>query len=285
MKVINIVMIGLIFFILTACGNQSTINPSAKQKEETPTTSTPETNETASFDPPEVANISFHPLELIELLEGEPLESWEYVKSVPLSLLIEKDITLHVYKDTDPNSLCYYSTVSLLEYDNKTYKLNECTSDSFLQKSPEEIGAFYILEHTFIGQEKRLIFHSSFELFANGPGRMQYIVYDVSEEKLLTFEEWGIPIITDLEVDEKSLVIQFPGLHMHSPDATIFRWHNEQLERSQSIKDALGLTYQQDYIQFIDDKSLFIAYSALDRFSVEFVEIQYRYENGKLVKN
>lgn len=275
-------MIGLIILFLTACGNQSNVNSSLIKTQET--TSTPETEEIVPFDLPEVAKISFHPLELNELLEGKSLESWEYVQSIPLGRLMEKDVTLHVYKDMDPNSLCYYSTVSLLDYDNKTYSLNDCTSGGFLQENPGEVSAFYMIEHLFESQEKRLIVHSSFELFANGPKRMQYIVYDVSEEKFFTFEEWGIPFIADLEADETSLVIQYPGLHMHSPDVTIIKWDDGQLEKSQSIKEALGLSNQQDYIQFNENKILFIANSAVDKFSEEFVEIHYRYENGKLVK-
>ncbi|MDE5414274.1 hypothetical protein [Alkalihalobacterium chitinilyticum] len=43
------------------------------------------------------------------------------------------------------------------------------------------------------------------------------------------------------------------------------------------------MSNEQDYIQFNENK-IFIANSAVEKFSEEFVEIHYRYENGKLVK-
>ncbi|RXI96572.1 hypothetical protein DS745_22985 [Anaerobacillus alkaliphilus] len=275
MNLKNIYIVGFIALFLTACGNHSTSSsPEVKETASTPGT------EAAAFVPPEVAEISFKLLELDELVEGEPLETWEYIKSVPLGRLIEKDITLHVYKDTDPNSLCHYATVSLLDYDNNTYKFNDCTSEGLLQ---EDADGLYVIDILFESQEKKQIVHSSFELLANGPGRMQYIVFDVSEEKFFTFEDWGTPFTADL--DETLLVIQFPGLHMDWPDVTIVRWQNGQLEKSQSIKEVLGLGNQQDYVQYDEDKSLFIAYVVVDEFSEEYSEVKYTFEEGNLIKD
>lgn len=77
MRVITIFMTGLMIFLLTACGIQTNNIPSEKQKQET--TSTPETEETVAFDPPNVAEVSFQPLELNVLLEGKPGKNWELI--------------------------------------------------------------------------------------------------------------------------------------------------------------------------------------------------------------
>jgi hypothetical protein len=282
MRVIIIFMTGLMILLLTACSIQSNNIPFEKQKQEA--TNTPESAETVAFDPPNVAEVSFQPLKLNELLEGEERGNWDYIKSIPLTVVNEKDVTFHVYKDLDPNGLCKDSTVTLLEYDGKPYELNECTSERLLQEDPEELGALYIIDHFFEDQERQQIVLSSIELLANGPGRMMYIVYDNSQEKFLTFEDWGTPFISDLEEGKPFLVIQFPGLHMHSPDVNLYRWINGQFEKSQSLKEALGLSNQQGYIEFNESSRLFIAYSPLDTDDQEFIDVQYKYENGKLVK-
>ncbi|WP_216831768.1 hypothetical protein [Alkalihalobacterium elongatum] len=282
MKVINLFMTGLVILLLTGCGSSFNSNSSALQKQEN--TSASETGETEPFDLPEVAEISFQPLELNELLEGEPREDWEYIKSVPLSVLKEKNVTLHVYKDTDPNGLCNNSTVSILEYDDKKYELNECTSEGLLQKYLEEIGALYAIDHLFDDQERKQVVLTGIELFANGPGRMIFVIYDITDEKFLTFEDWGIPFISDLEEGEDFLVVQFPGLHLHSPDVNIYRSVKGQLEKSQSLKEALEISNQQEYLEFDGSRRLFIAYSPLDIGGEEFIKVQYKYENGKLVK-
>jgi hypothetical protein len=282
MRVISIFMTGLMMLLITACSIQSNNIPSDNQKQEA--TNTPETEETVAFDPPNVAEVSFQPLELNELLEGKQRENWDYIKSIPLTVVNEKDVTLHVYKDIDANGLCKDSTVTLLEYDGKTYELNECTSERLLQENLEEIGALYIIDHLFEDQERQQIVLSSIELLANGPGRMMYVVYDILEEKFLTFEDWGTPFISDLKEEEPFLVIQFPGLHMHSPDVNLYRWINGQFEKSQSLKEALGLSNQQGYIEFNEITKFFIAYSPLDTDDQEFLEVQYKYESGKLVK-
>jgi hypothetical protein len=66
------------------------------------------------------------------------------------------------------------------------------------------------------------------------------LVYDLNNEEWLEFENWGAPQVIDLDSDgQKEFLIQFHGLHLHTPDVNIYRWHNGRLERGTSLQSAL----------------------------------------------
>lgn len=277
MRLVKIILTMCMVLLLTACFHQI---ETVAEETEGGELAVPEAS-----DLPEVVEVSFGTVEVSKLTEGGPKQTWEYIKPISLSTIEDKSVTLHVYNETDPDRQYGLSTVSLLEYDGKMYELNDCTSASFLADNPEEDGSLYIMQHLFAAQGKQQILHSSIELVANGPGRMLYIMYDITEDKLLTFEDWGIPYLVDLEqAGEFFLVVQFPGLHMHSPDVNIYRWINGQFEKSQSLKESLGMDNQQNYLQFDECSVMFIAYVLLDEESQDFAEIHYWYENGKLIR-
>ncbi len=244
--------------------------------------------ETFEYSFVDVVELSFKPVELAELEEGKPLDSWELIKSIPLGEMHKKEVTLHIYRETDSNNICSsYGKTALLEYDGKTYVINECVSDSLLSENVWEYQAAYLLPHTFVSDDGQIL-HATIELFANGPGQMLYIFYDRFNGRWLTFWDWGYPILVDLDSSgDVKLVNQFAGLHMHWPDATIYRWNNDILESSISLKYVLGIGDQgwnEVSLEEAGEGATFHALAVIDQNQQLYETATYRYEDGNLFK-
>lgn len=285
-------MIFVLLMTLIACGHLedrnsiSTVKP-AKDKHSQDNESLG--NELLQPTLPESSNLSFTPLDLHELKEEDPQESWEFVKSIPFGVIDNKNVILHVYKETNENNRCgfTYNTISLLDYDGKTYGLQDCTSTSLLNETLGEFNEIFVFEESYEYEDEHSILLAGIELAANGPGRMGYFMFDKINKIWYSFEDWGIPFILDLDSDETNeFLIQFPGLHMSWPDVTIYRWNQGKLEVSSSLKKALDIAEnQQNEVVIVeqDGQMLFKATIVIDQEQDSILTANYRYDNGDLV--
>lgn len=278
----------ILILIISGCGKQNANHSTDSiQRSENEIINKEETN---VHNLPEIVNLMFEPLELIELKEKEQKESWQKIKTIPLGNVQGQNVTLHVYKETNDNNNCGlgYETVSQIEFAGRMYNLNdECTSTGLLNDDPEKIGAVFPLQYSYENLTNQQILLSGIELTANGPGKLIYIIFDGISKKWFSFESWGSPLKIDLDNNgDMEMVVQFPGLHMSWPDVTIYRWNNGRLEGSSSIKNALGISnYIQNQLvfQIKEDQAIFEGTVLTDKEKEQFETIKYRYENGTLL--
>lgn len=281
--------------LVVGCGKQKAlIHPSPPIVEEDPIIvedPITEENDTETFEYsfPDVVELNFKPVDLEELEKGKPQDSWEFIQSIPFGEMQKKEVALHIYQVTDTDHICSSrGNIGLLEYSGETYMIGHCISDSLLSENLWEYQSAYILPHTFVSEEGQTILHATIELFANGPGQMLYIFYDTKNGRWLTFWDWGYPFLVDLDSSgDIVLVNPFAGLHMHWPDATIYRWNNGVLESSYNLKSVLGIddqNWNEVSLQEKDNAAIFDVIAILDQQSQQVKNAVYRYENGKLHK-
>jgi hypothetical protein len=116
---------------------------------------------------------------------------------------------------------------------------------------------------------------------ANGPGSVDYIMYDVKKKTWMIFSDWGKPQFVDLDSDGvEEFVIQFEGLHLQWPDVSIYTWNNGYLEASRSLKtNIMGDAAIRPFANLEADKSLTFGEDSNDG---QF--LHYIYQNRKLIK-
>jgi hypothetical protein len=240
---------------------------------------------------PNKVDLSFNHVELIELEPGEEQESWEYIQSISLGEIKNKEVTLHAYKEKNEDNICSFSyeSVSLIEYDGIFYKLdNKCTSTTVLDSENNNDDSIFLLQQQYKNENSNQILQAGIELAANGPGRMLFIIFDVANEKWLAFEDWGIPYLRDLDnSSELEFVIQFPGLHMDWPDVTIYRWNNGTFEMSSKLKEALEMdNHNQNAVNYklVDGEPRIVVSILTGKSEQIYKEIEYLYNNGTLYK-
>lgn len=104
------------------------------------------------------------------------------------------------------------------------------------------------------------------------------------------YEEWGVPLLADLDGDGTSeIAAQFQGLHLHGPDLTVYRWHENILERSQSVTDLLTLPHSlmNSAVLSKSEEGYFVHINAeidLDDNVMQQVSGDYAYESGRLIR-
>ncbi|MBO8155084.1 MAG: hypothetical protein H0Z32_01375 [Bacillaceae bacterium] len=230
---------------------------------------------------PNKVELSYESVELSKLNKNEPTDSMELVSSISLGDIENKKISLNVYKETNENNQCgeSHETLSFLEFNGDEYQINECTSKSLLADDHKE-DAIYLINHKFNSNQKLLL--SGIELSANGPGRMLYLMYDMDSNEWLTFEDWGFPLLEDIdESNNITFLNQFPGLHFEGPDVNIYRWHHGKFERSIKISKAMGLSSKLISAIRLEQNVFNVLVQLEDE---KQLSAEYKYEEGKLVK-
>jgi hypothetical protein len=239
---------------------------------------------------PEAVELSFQPLELTRLLEEKPKQNWELIKSFPFGAVDETPVTLLFYKmtDNDENLL-----KAQLKYKEHTYTLNGDVLSGVFEGGLNELRhgpiqkVSYLLQHIYGDKENQVFLLGGIELYANGPGLVAFLVYDKQSDKWLQFEEWGIPYLEDLDSDgSKELAIQFPGLHMQTPDAKIIRWSEGKLVKSEAFQTVLGIKdWQPSAINFDEEsKNFAVEVNTSGESGVtNLAKALYKYEDGKLI--
>ncbi|MCH1627868.1 hypothetical protein [Fredinandcohnia quinoae] len=295
----------LIVLIMSGCGvnnetptSTNNINVPFKKSWEPEITQTSEDEklnqlsreETNISQLPHVVKISFTPLEFEPLVPEVMKVSLEPIQSVPLGSIKNKSITLHVYDVTDQNSICSasYQTVSLIEFDGKIYQLPDCTSTILRKDDTEVENAAHRLQQLQINENQKQIIVAGVELAANGPGRTLYIVYDLNVNELLSFEDWGKSLVIDLDNSgDLEFVNQSPGLHMQSPNVTVYRWVNGKIEKGMDLKRVLEITnHSQNEVLLVSNDQNFIFEVNLltDMETQTYESIRYKFESGNLRK-
>lgn len=263
---------------------------SVKESPDIPKTTIPK------FTLPESVELSFKPLELTPLTEENPKENWKLVKSFPFGAIDKEAVVLNLYKDINNSEADNANLLKAqLSYKEHTYTLLGEVSGSIFENGLNETRhgliqkTSYLLQHAYGDKDNQVYLLGGIELFANGPGLVAYLAYDVQNDTWLQFEEWGVPFLEDLDSDNgKELTIQFPGLHMQTPNAKIIRWNNGQLEKSEDFQTALGITsYQPSVINLDRENNMHFAVevnTSGDSGLIKLAEALYKYENGRLIK-
>lgn len=240
----------------------------------------------------QTVDLDFFPVEMSPLKEESPQDNWEMVKEMPFGSVHGEEVTLFIYQEKQEDRCWTSSYRAQLSFQGKTYTISSCVSDYIMQYIPDEVEVIfkpiYQLEHTFEDQNSQLFLLGGIELFANGPGLVVLLVYDSMNEEWLEFESWGAPHVIDLDSDgQKEFLIEFPGLHLQTPNVSIYRWYNDRLERGTSLASALvHLDYSHSHV-YIEwgEPTLFsvnvdiIVESEMIHLGTAF----YRYENGQLI--
>lgn len=241
-----------------------------------------------SYEFPKSVKLLFEHAEITELTKEKVRESWEYIKTIPFGQIDGEQIALAVYKEHDDGAVCgsSYERIVLLEYKKEKYRYNDCFSTSLEAEHPEEQNALFLLGDKQEGRDSTLSVHGAAELSANGPGRMVYFYFNARQGRWFGFEEWGYPGAVDFDDDGTSeLVIQFPGLHLAWPDITIYHWNGHVIEKSLSIKRALGLpniSYSQATLDSRDHRMNVVAVMSIEPARNKMAS--YQYQNGELVR-
>lgn len=188
---------------------------------------------------PDQIALIFQSLELTELPSTETVSGWKEIKSIPFGSLEGKPFQLDVYEESKSDESLFTIYNGILEVGDQTYLIREL-SQSITESDQSHCTELSVIHKLFSGQERYELI-GSVPLFANGPGRNLFVVFDRIESKLLSFEGWGAGNFMDLDADGmEEFIIEFPGLHMSWPDLTVIRAKDEGLEISSSVVDAFG---------------------------------------------
>jgi hypothetical protein len=242
-----------------------------QEKEAIPTATA--MNSKPSF--PLTVNLDIKPLQMAQITEGKPEKDWELIKEIPFGEVKQQKIVLNIYqepKKPDTTSTYIHAMV-------RFHGTNLGIRDELMEVPTVEHSTMFLLQHTFSDHDNQLVLLGGIQLFANGPGRVAYVMYDSLKNKWYTFEDWGKPRFVDLDSDGvDEFVIQHEGLHTHPPDITIYIWNKGIIEASESIKSAVLGGTDTSYAKLGDDKKITIG----EVISQE--EARYIYDNGKLLK-
>lgn len=239
---------------------------------------------------PESASLTFRPVELTEMEAMTPAATWELVNSFSLGRIDDESVSLKVYRETDSEARCAanYESVGLLEHRGETYNVPDCLMNSLMDTDPDTRGELVVWEERHVNGAEEFILQGAAALSANGPGRMGYFYYDVLKGRWCIFEDWGKPLIADLDGDgSRELVIQFEGLHLSWPDVDIYRWREGVLEESSSVKEQLRIpdpTYNEAIMREQDGRYVIDIQVMLDPDSSEAQSAVYEYREESLFK-
>lgn len=242
---------------------------------------------TVGYTFPESIELQFKPVELTALVKAKIGEGWVQTKTVPFGSINGDPVVLDVYKVPEDDFCGFdYERVVLLTHKNEKYSYPACFSDSMEDETREQQQALFRLDYKQKEHGAQPIVHGAVELTANGPGRMAYYYYDATQGKWFGFEDWGYPRVADLDGDgAEELINQFPGLHMHWPDVTIYRWGEQGLSYSASIKSALGVPNFSFSSAMLDEQTNHIEVKAVMSLEPEAYEAaNYLFERGKLLR-
>lgn len=201
---------------------------------------------------PETLAIEYQPVSLSELVEEGPDNSWQHLKSIPFGTFSHEPVVLHVYKEAES----FHNRDILrgvFEIQRERYRVPDELSSTLLEEESEfNRNRLFLLQRNFPAEDGPYHLLGSFDLFANGPGRMMYLLHNRVDGKWKFFEEWGTPMVSDLDRDgNDELIVQFPGLHLSPPNVALFSLHGNQLEMASvteqvSNGERMSTTLQQD---------------------------------------
>ncbi|GGG61051.1 hypothetical protein [Paenibacillus radicis (ex Gao et al. 2016)] len=228
---------------------------------------------------PDEFSLSFAALQLEELQQGGPDEEWTLMRSIPFGKINKHDAVLSIYEENRENEMLPRSYSGVLLVNKTSYWIRDVSSS--LAVDNEEADQTRLFQRMLPGQTRYELI-GGLELFANGPGRALYLIYDHEHNRLTSFESWGKPDFIDLDGDgEDEFFIEFQGLHLSWPDLSILRVNNGVIELSSSVVDPIRRN-QGDYAALIRDQQPPLI--RLSNIQNEEVMDDYLYLNGKLIR-
>ncbi|WP_248928462.1 hypothetical protein [Paenibacillus hamazuiensis] len=261
-------------------GNGSAISASGSESKSGNTQTLQEKGEKFAF-PMEIP-LQFMPVERSELIARAPQPGLEQVKSIPFGSFNGSPVKLDIYKEPgqlQPNGDTIWR--GLIDIAGKSYLLPDELSRSHLEPQSEENRSFHLLNRNFPAKDGPYYLLGSLELKAEGPGRGLYILFDRTENKWTSFEEWGAPHITDLDGDGKDeMVVQFPGLHLYPPNVTIYAYGGSRLEKGTVAVESVSAGNRVYAGAAQDTGAIRIGVIG----ETEPATADYRYENKKLIR-
>jgi len=245
-------------------------------------------NEETEYRFPVSVELPFKPVDLVPLEKSGIDAGWVHTRTVPFGSINGDPVELNVFTAAE-NETCGsgYERVVLLNHEDETYRYqSSCFSASIEDEHLEQRQALFELDYRRGEPGGQSAVHGAAELAANGPGRMAYFYFDAAQERWFVFEEWGYPATADLDNDgAEELVIQFPGMHLSSPDVTVVRWQADAISTSGSIKDALGVPNVSQSTAQADPRVRRINVTAVTSLQPEAYETaSYAYKRGQLLR-
>jgi hypothetical protein len=239
---------------------------------------------------PETLELGFQSVEpkALELLSPEA--SWEKLNALSIGFFDGDQVTLELYQATDADDRCTYAheAIGILVYQGQAYGLPDCVPSALSRDVTAVSNEIIWLGHEYRSGSHEVYLHGTVALAANGPGRIGILYYDRRQGSWWMLDDWGKPILADLDGDRvHELGVQFEGLHLHSPDVTIYRWNQGSWERSRSVNHLFDVPEQ------VYHQTRLVPYEA--RFVIEFevmpdpvrevlVSARYTYQSDALFK-
>ncbi|MED1854414.1 hypothetical protein P4V33_22750 [Brevibacillus borstelensis] len=96
---------------------------------------------------PEQAALLFQAVELTELENAKPAQTWEHAGTIPFGNVAGSPAFLQVFKETNPVASCGsdYQAVALLEHKGETFGYRECFSASLIEDAIQKKKASVVL--------------------------------------------------------------------------------------------------------------------------------------------
>jgi len=191
-----------------------------------------ESNETNAK--PDRIPLTFNPLQMDELQHEEASTDWEMIKSLPFGHVESNEAILEIYKVKSRDENLHSQLNGVLKIKEMQFQIPDL-SYSLIENDNVKCPQVCLFQRLFSNQ-KQFELLGSIELFSNGPGLKMYVVYDVLNNKLISFNSWGEPIFIDLDNDgNDEFIIEFQGLHLSWPDISFIRANKGLLEVSTSV--------------------------------------------------
>jgi len=241
----RIVLLCFLAFGITGCNKaeEATEAQTNLAKEESPAELSPTAEGRASEeDPfPQILPLEFKPVPLSDLVEQEAEYNWEHLKTLQFGTFDGSPAFLHVYREAESSS-DWDLLHGVFEISEKRYLIPAELSNSLLEEENEfNRDRLRVLQYDFPAADGPFHILGAIELFANGPGKMTYLLFEREEGKWKGFEEWGIPYVHDLDGDNlEELIVEFPGLHLSPPNVALFTYsEGKHLETAWVVTEKL----------------------------------------------
>ncbi|QGQ96736.1 hypothetical protein EHS13_18550 [Paenibacillus psychroresistens] len=230
---------------------------------------------------PDSVDLLFNPVEMQSVTEGKLDKSWELLKVIPFGEIDHHKVEIYTYHVPKKAEDLFEVNRAFIKFQEKYYLINDPISNDLAYFPQYEHSTVFLLQHTFSYLDNQLVMIGGIEVEANGPGRVDYLMYDLQKKTWFIFSDWGKPQFIDLDSDgEDEFVIQFEGLHLAWPDVIIYNWNKGKLEVSQSLKQTImGDESIQSFANLEANKTI-----AFGEVRENGSILHYSYHNKKLIK-
>lgn len=212
--------------------------------------------------------LTFKPVTMMDVTQGEPKKIWEKVKSISLGEQDAAQVSIHLYVEPGNENSAY----AFLEHKGELFEFGDVADTFGLDDVVVES-----VNQSFLSDKKNIKVFAGIGTTFTG---WDIISYDEEHSKWLRFEAIGRPQMIDLDGDGiKEMIATFEGAHLNAPDISIVRWNNGHLEFSE-IAAQSGIS-DKSYARLIIKDNLPVV--EIGELGIEKSEY-YKYTKGLLVK-